>query len=595
MKTPHMIGFAIGVAFATAALPSMAQDPPPNPPRVFPAGYATYDALTSYLERLAATWPNTLRVTSLGKTVQGRDLWIARLGRNETPPASPRPAIVIVANLEADHVIGSQVALRMIYRLAEADGRDPAVTGLLDRTTLYLIPRLNPDGAERVLNGAPRTDHRLNMRLIDRDRDGRNGEDGPDDLDGDGLSLLMRVRDEKAGFLADEQDPRILRKPDSAKSERPVYSVYREGVDNDGDGLIDEDAAGGVNLNRNWPHRWSEFDPEAGDSPGAEPETRALIRFLVDRPEIASVWTFSLNDNLSVEPKKPESTLDEADLPYFAELSRRYQAYMKRASESPGRLLGEFEGAGMAAPVPMTLPRVVVPTRPGSASTALPNTDATTDGSLNEWAYHQRGLPSFATRLWSKPELPEPPEGANKPPADGEPRWLYWNDIVMAGQAFVPFRAVEHPTLGTVEVGGWKPGVKLNPPDERIEPLTDAQLDFLRDLAERLPRLELTRADVRPLGGGAYEVETLVSNTGTLPTALAQGVKTRESPMVVVTLNAPGARLLAGKPLIKLETVQATQPSLVRWTILAPVELRALEIEARCPRAGHVRRSIPIP
>ena len=41
-----------------------------------------------------------------------------------------------------------------------------------------------------------------------------------------------------------------------------------------------------MNLNRNWPHRWTEFDPEAGFSPAGEPETHALIQFAFNHPEI---------------------------------------------------------------------------------------------------------------------------------------------------------------------------------------------------------------------------------------------------------------------------------------------------------------------
>src|SRR5207249_3039991 len=119
--------------------------------------------------------PDRVRVVSLARSAQGRDVWLVTLGK---PDPSTKPTVLVVANLEADHVVGSQVALGLVERLAGADW--------LDRVTLYVVPRLNPDGAERAL-GTPSIEFRTNLRPIDRDRDGKSGEDGPDDLNGDGV------------------------------------------------------------------------------------------------------------------------------------------------------------------------------------------------------------------------------------------------------------------------------------------------------------------------------------------------------------------------------------------------------------------------
>ena len=116
----------------------------------------------------------------------------------------------------------------------------------------------------------------------------------------------------------------------------------------------------------------------------------------------------------------------------------------------------------------------------------------------SEWAYHQFGTVALASSLWPGPILPDPAEGAEKPPDDGEARWLYWNDEVMDGLAFVPFHEVEHPTLGTVELGGWLPGVRVNPPIEEVEAITDDQVRFLADLAGRLARSRSSTRRPRP-------------------------------------------------------------------------------------------------
>ncbi len=385
-------------------------------PSLFPNGYPDHAALASALKKAAEARPDRVRISELARSGQGREVWLVTLGPG-VAKATPKPAILIVANLEADHVVGSLLALKVIQHLADPK----ADAGWLDSVTVYVVPRLNPDGAERVIAGAPAVEFRTNLRPIDRDRDGKTGEDPPDDLNGDGVVTRMRVFDPKtATHVVDANDPRLSRKADPSKGEHAVFSEEAEGRDDDGDGLRNEDPPGGVNLNRNWPQRWSEFDRECGFSPASEPEVFALIKFAFDHPEIAAVWSFGLNDNLRDAPKKPESALDDADLPLVAALS------------------GVFGKS--------------VPARPWGT----PAPGATTDGSLADWAYHQFGTLGLASRVWVGPELAKISEKApdqekkkdDKTPAipsDGEARWLYWNDHVMNGRAVCAVTRVHAP------------------------------------------------------------------------------------------------------------------------------------------------------
>jgi len=570
--------------------PSVAQ-PAPKPPSLFPSGYADNRKLTSELERLASRHPRAMRLRSLAKTREGRDVWIATIGR---PEAKARPAILIVANLEADHVVGSEVALGLIERMVSSDGNDPAVSRLIDERTIYVVPRLNPDGVERVLKGSPRLDFRTNLTPIDRDRDGKQGEDGPNDLDADGLALRMRVKDAKASLIPDEKDPRILRNADPAKGEKAVYSEMVEGSDDDGDGAINEDPPGGVNLNRNWPHGWTEYNPETGVSPASEPEVNALIQFAYEHPEIGAIWTFGLNDNLRSEAKG----LIPADVPYFAELTRQFNkvattkdAPAKKA-EAPQAEAPKAETPPPAAP---GSPRTKGQRRvQGSGSSATPpspaapvvGNDGTTDGALSEWAYHQFGVIGLASRLWPAPE------GVS---GEGEARWLNWNDQIMQGRAFVPFHPVDHPTLGKVEVGGWKPGVRLNPPIEGAAAIADGCFAFLKDLTARLPVLGIKETKALAKGGGVFEITATIENTGYLPTAIGQGLATRKAPPVLVKLEIGTSRLLAGKSINRVDSLPGSGGTReFRWLVLAPDDVKTIVLDVACPKAGSVRKEIPL-
>ena len=597
----------VGVSWVGAQDPAKPQDEPapakkagdvPTPsPSPFPSGYLDHPALTDALRRVADAHPDLVRVESLAKSKEGRDVWLASI--NAAPKDTPaRPSILVVANLEADHLVGAQVALGLVERLA---GMDPKA---LEGRTIYVVPRLNPDGAERMLKGSPKADLRANLTAIDRDRDGKTNEDGPNDLDGDGLALAMRWKDGKASLIPDAKDPRILRKADAAKGEKPVFSEATEGIDDDGDGSIDEDPVGGVNLNRNWPHAWTEYNPETGTYPTSEPEVEGLIRFAFAHPEIAAVWTFGLNDNLKGDPK----TLP-ADAPALTEIIKAYAsatlAKGDAPKDEPKAEPAKDEPAKKADAPPADTPKAKAKAqgkgqgRPGGGSGApatsapsapAPTLDGTTDGALSEWAYQQFGVVGIASRLWSKPEGPTLT-------GEGDARWLDWNDKVMGGSAFVPFHAFDHPTLGKVEVGGWKPGVRLNPPIEQVGPLVESHFAFLKDLAGRLPSLAIKEAKAEAKGGGIFEVKATIENPGTWPTALAQGVVTRKAaPVLVKLLDLGESKLLSGKALNRINALAGmggTQE--YRWLVLVPEGKKTLTIEVTCPKAGSARREIALP
>lgn len=618
-----VLTMTLALVLGTSWLLAQNTQTPESPKQVtlFPDGYLDHDALTIAIKKVETEFPLVVKVTSLTKTLGGRDLWLATLGHD---PKVKKPAVLLVANLEADHLVGSHVALRLIEQVA-AKG-----AGILDQVTLYVIPRLNSDGADQLLKSKPSADFRLNVRAMDRDRDGRLNEDGPDDLDGDGVITRMRAKDPKASLIADSTDPRILRKPDVAKKERPVYSDYSEGIDNDGDGQINEDPLGGVNLNRNFPHRWSEYDPEAGANPASEPATLALMKFTSEHPEIVAVWTFALADSLTTEPKKPGSTIDDADLPIFVDLSKAYlkattkeTAKAKEATKAEEKKEEPTAKTGAEAPVekakvapeektkdtpkakgqggggrggrgpggggvPQTAP-------PAPASAPAGDLNGTTDGSLAEWAYHQLGVIGISSRLWATPEIADPAEGAAKPPADGEARWLYWNDKVVGGRAFVPLKAFDHPRLGKVEIGGWRPGVRLNPPAESIDAIAGSQLVFLKDLIGRLPKIDVKDVTVTARGAGLFEIKATVSNEGLLPTTLAQGVRVRRPGPLLVKLELGDAKILSGRPLYRVDSLAGNGGKQeYRWLILAPQGTKSLNLVVSHPKVGTTTSTIEL-
>src|SRR4028119_726528 len=113
--------------------------------------YLRYEDLTRTLHALAEERPSLCWVESVGRSVEGREIWLAELTNARTGPAAEKPAFWVDGNTHAGEVTGSMRALYLIEHLLESYGSDALVTRLLDEEAFYVLPRLSPDGAERYL------------------------------------------------------------------------------------------------------------------------------------------------------------------------------------------------------------------------------------------------------------------------------------------------------------------------------------------------------------------------------------------------------------------------------------------------------------
>jgi murein tripeptide amidase MpaA len=87
----------------------------------------------------------------LAKSFAGRDIWLVEITNTRTGPASEKPGFYIDAQIHAEEHATSATALYAIWHLLTNYGSDEEVTRLIDRQAFYIIPRINPDGAELSL------------------------------------------------------------------------------------------------------------------------------------------------------------------------------------------------------------------------------------------------------------------------------------------------------------------------------------------------------------------------------------------------------------------------------------------------------------
>ena len=193
-------------------------------------GYADYETYRKQLESIAGSRFASLR--SLGRTLGGREVYLLEIGVGKR---DEKPAILVVGGVYPPHLVGSELAVRLARRLVDQAAGDKAVAAMLERVTFYVIPRPSPDACEALFR-RPYWERAGNERPTDDDHDGLVDEDGPDDLNGDGLITMMRVEDPAGTYMPHPKDPRVLVRADREKNQRGRWLVYSEGIDNDKDG-----------------------------------------------------------------------------------------------------------------------------------------------------------------------------------------------------------------------------------------------------------------------------------------------------------------------------------------------------------------------
>ncbi len=254
------------------------------------------DAVGKLLQAYARAYPRWLRLSTIGQSSEGRPIWLLTLTNPESGPELQKPAMYVDANTHANEVQGTETTLYLIDFLLTRYGKLERITELLDRAVFYFVPVVNPDGRSKWFS-QPATPHfpRTVATPRDDDRDGLSDEDGYDDLDGNGVITRMRKKVPlgEGRFRLDPQDPRLLVR--IKPGEQGDYTLLGwEGIDNDGDGKINEDPLGYVDPNRTFGY---DFQPRyvqggASDYPLQIPETRAIANWALTKPNLAAAQSF---------------------------------------------------------------------------------------------------------------------------------------------------------------------------------------------------------------------------------------------------------------------------------------------------------------
>ncbi len=117
--------------------------------------YHSNEELADYLLRLQKNYSQLIDVRTIGKSLDGNELIVARIYRDVQRPRSILvPMFKYIANMHGDETIGRQMLVYLAEYLVKNYGILPEVTKLVDSTDIYLMPSMNPDGFSRSIEGS---------------------------------------------------------------------------------------------------------------------------------------------------------------------------------------------------------------------------------------------------------------------------------------------------------------------------------------------------------------------------------------------------------------------------------------------------------
>jgi len=164
-----------------------------------------YNDLTRLLKAYAKEYPNLIRLESIGKSHEGRDVWLITATNIKSGADAEKPAFWVDGNIHASEVTACAAALYLIHALVTRYKKDANVKRALDTRAFYIVPRVNPDGAEWALADRPKI-IRSSTRPYPYVDDPIDGLMWGEDLDGDGRILQMRIEDPNGAWKTHPDD-----------------------------------------------------------------------------------------------------------------------------------------------------------------------------------------------------------------------------------------------------------------------------------------------------------------------------------------------------------------------------------------------------
>lgn len=494
---------------------------PPNPEvKARWNHYYNYKGISELTQKLAEAHPDLIKRQSIGKSVEGRKIWLLTVTNFNNGKADQKPGMYIDGNIHSNEIQGAEMSLYTAWYLAEMFGDTEFITQLLNDKVFYIVPTINPDAREHYMKN-PNTAHspRSGVKPVDDDGDGNYDEDGFDDLDGNGHITLMRRKNNRGNYRVDPEYPNKMNRVDDDEFGNYEIIGY-EGLDNDGDGEVNEDRVGYYDPNRDWAWNWQPNYIQRGayKYPFSLPENRAVAEFVLDHPNIAAAQSYHNSGGMILRgpgAREDADTYNRQDVQVYNQLGQKGEKLL-----------------------------------PGYDYLVVYDDLYTVFGGELDWFYGGRGIFTFSNELWTSYLM------FNEEETSSDDRYQF-NKSLLFGSAFVDWKEFDHPVYGKVEIGGFKKNFGRAHPGFLLEEDAHRNMAFTLYHAYQTPHLVIDEIEEKKLGGGLKQVTAVVTNTRIIPTHASHDLKNNIERPDYITLE--GADVQAGMIVENRDRNQTTE------------------------------------
>ena len=494
--------------------------------------YYKYDELEKNLKYFSDKYHELCDLESICVTEENRNVYAMTITNKKTGAALDKPAFHIDGNTHAGEVTGSMAAMHAIDVLLTGYGEDKVITKILDRMTIYVVPRISPDGAETYLTTP------YSIRSVNRVHNPENGGIRSEDLDGDGVIRMMRIPTPYGAWKKDKDDSSIMAKRDPGDADGDFYDIYVEGNFEAFDGdenLKEKKEDWSLDFNRNYPYGWFPENRQAGAGkyPLSNPETKAMADWSVEHPNIGGVSTNHTRGGIILYPPgpRPSTAVSEKDINQFFEIANMGK---EELGYEPLNIYDSF----IADPA---------------------NYDS---GAFDDWCYQSQGIVAYTVELWDLAKRVGVPlvwNARNKESAQDElkrfvacMKWVKEN----APEYYEDWKPFHHETFGDIEIGGFNfKFSQQNPPESFLNGVLEQMTRFMIRFAQSMPRLTIDTLTSEKVSDDIYKVTAVVGNLGYLPTNLTEEAKNLNiSKEVEVTIS--GGKVISGLEKTKIGNLE---------------------------------------
>lgn len=463
------------------------------------------------LQKLHKAWPEITELRSLGKSEEGRDIWELTINNPKTGPDTEKPGIYVDGTIHGNEIQATEVALYTAWYLLYNYDSIPKITELVDHRAFYVVPVVNVDGRWRFF--ADPGSYNIGRSAIvpyDDDRDGLADEDGYEDLDGDGEIMLMRKADPFGEYRTSPDDPRVMIR--TKPGEQGEWTLLgREGIDNDGDGDLNEDPPGYLDMNRNWGFKWQPpyVQDGAGDFPMSSKPARAIADFVLSKPNI--VFDFAFHNYGGLFVRGPGSNLAG----FYPPGDVKVYDYLGHEGE-----------------------KIV----PGYKYIIGSKDMYTTHGDFDEWLYSGLGIYGFVGELFKQDQL----HFGNKEGRVTDVEEQKFNDRLAQGTMFKEWTGFDHPQFGKIELGGWRTFTTRIPPAFMLQEMAHRNASMVIFTAGEAPEISLSELDVKHLGDGLHRIRIRAANRHAIPSLSGRAVREQIVREDLLTITGRNIEVVSG-------------------------------------------------